>query len=242
MIWLITATILIIWLPIYFNVYYQCKASIAPVYIMIVEGPCLAVGPTLVLAVISLWLPVPEWEVITPIAVSFLVPLLVMLVHYMWDTRSGRKNTTNRCMNVFGFGYYDDKTLGSFTKWLVNSNVAAVVDVRADPVNTNDEFTQDNLVQMLSEYGIHYAHLSALCNPKDNQDDLHTQYMPAFYGARERYKEIIDGKMAQPSISYVRTLAKSVYDAKVVLLYPNRESFSHDEVLLRKILKGEKKF
>lgn len=242
MIWLITCVVLILWLPLYLSVYYQDKASIAPGCMMMVYGPCLVVGPTLVLAVISLWLSVPNQEVITPVAVSFLVPLLVMLGHSRWDARRDREIETDRCINVLGMGY-DGETLESFTKWLGISNVAAVVDIRADPARDAGEFTKDNLIKALGKHGVQYVHLPALGNPPDNQAGFHSDNMEEWYAARERYQKILDSEMAQQAISYVRALARSVYDREVILLCAEKRMMRcHRGVLLSRVRKGEKRF
>lgn len=210
---------------------------------MTVYGPCLALGPGLVVAFAGVCLSVAEWEVIAPVAVSFLVPLLVMLGHDRWDTRRDREIEIDRCANVLGMGY-DGETLESFTKWLGISNVAAVVDIRADPTNNEaGEFTKDNLTQVLSDHGVQYVHLPALGNPQDNQAGFHSDDTEEWYAARERYQKILDGEMAQQAISYVRALARSVYDREVILLCAEKRLMRcHRGVLLSRLREGEKRF
>lgn len=242
MIWVITGIILVLWLPLYLNVYYQDKASIAPGCMMTVYGPCLALGPGLVVAFAGVCLSVAEWEIIAPAAVSFLVPLLVILGHDRWDTRRDRKIETDRCMNVLGMGY-EGETLESFTKWLGISNVAAVVDIRHEPMKGVGEFTKDNLTKILSEHGVQYVHLPALGNPQDNQDGFHSDNTEEWYAAQERYQKILDGEMAQQAISYVRTLARSVYDREVILLCAEKRLLRcHRAVILSRLREGEKRF
>lgn len=242
MIWVITCAALILWLPLYLNVYYQDKASIAPGCMMVGYGPALVLGPMLTVLTASYWLSTPEQELIAPVAVSFASPTLVMLAHSRWDTRRDRDIDMDRCVNVLGAGY-EGETLASFTKWLGISNVAAVVDIRADPAQDAGEFTKDNLTQVLSEHGVQYVHLPALGNPQDNQEGFHSDDTEEWYAAQERYQKILDGEMAQQAIGYVRTLARSVYDREVILLCAEkRQMRCHRGVLLSRLRKGEKRF
>lgn len=242
MIWVITGIILVLWLPLYFAVYYEDKASIAPGCMMTVYGPCLALGPGLLVAFAGVCLSVAEWEVIAPVAVSFLTPLLMMLGHDRWDTRRDREIEIDRCTNVLGMGY-EGETLESFTKWLGISNVAAVVDIRADTTKGVGEFTKDNLTKILSEHGVQYVHLPTLGNPQDNQAGFHSDDTEEWYAAQARYQKILDGEMAQQAISYVRTLARSVYDREVILLCTEkRQMRCHRGVLLSRVREGEKRF
>ena len=146
-------------------------------------------------------------------------------------------------MNVLGMGY-EGETLDSFTKWLGVSDVAAVVDIRADPANNEaGEFTKNNLTQVLSENGVQYVHLPALGNPLDNQDGFHSDNTEEWYAAQERYQKILDGEMAQQAISYVRALARSVYDREVILLCAEKRLMCcHRGVLLSRLREGEKRF
>ena len=91
MIWVITGIILVLWLPLYLNVYYQDKTSITPGCMMTVYGPCLALGPGLVVAFAGVCLSVAEWEVVSPVGVSFLVPVLMIFWHIVWDSRRYRE-------------------------------------------------------------------------------------------------------------------------------------------------------
>lgn len=242
MIWLITGVILILWLPLYLNVYYQDKASIAPGCMMTVYGPCLALGPGLLVAFAGVCLSVAEWEVVAPVGVSFLVPVLIMLGHSMWDARRDREIEMDRCTNVLGMGY-DGETLESFTKWLGISDVAAVVDIRADPTKDAGGFTKDNLTKVLSKHGVQYVHLPALGNPQDNQEGFHSDDTEEWYAACERYQSILSGEMAQQAIQYIRTLARSVYDREVILLCAEkRQMHCHRGVLLSRLRKGKKRF
>ena len=105
MIWVITGIILVLWLPLYFAVYYEDKASIAPGCMMTVYGPCLALGPGLLVAFAGVCLSVAEWEVIAPVAVSFLTPLLMMLGHDRWEyPPSTARIEIDRCTNVRRYG------------------------------------------------------------------------------------------------------------------------------------------
>ena len=243
MIWVITGIILVLWLPLYLNVYYQDKASIAPGCMMTVYGPCLALGPGLVVAFAGVCLSVAEWEVVSPVGVSFLVPVLMIFWHSVWDARRDREIEMDRCTNVLGMGY-DGETLESFTKWLGISDVAAVVDIRADPANNEaGEFTKDKLTKVLSEKGVQYVHLPALGNPPDNQDGFHSEDTEEWYAAQERYQKILDGEMAQQAISYVRALARSVYDREVILLCAEKRLLRcHRAVILSRLREGEKRF
>lgn len=243
MMWVTVGIILVLWLLIYLNVYYQDKASIMPGCMMMGYWPFLALGPAAAATVASRLMSVDDQEIIAPVVVSVAVPLLVMLGHYVWDTRRDRVIEMDRCVNVLGMGY-EGETLESFTKWLKISNVAAVVDIRTNPEdNEVGEFTKDNLTQILSEHGVQYVHLPALGNPPDNQDGFHSDDTEEWYAAQERYQKILDGEMAQQAIGYVRTLARSVYDREVILLCDEkRQMRCHRGVLLSRLRKGEKRF
>lgn len=242
MMWVTVGIILVLWLLIYLNVYYQDKASIMPGCMMMGYWPFLALGPAAAATVASRLMPVDDQEIIAPVVVSVAVPLLVMLGHYVWDTRRDRVIEMDRCTNVLGMGY-EGETLASFTKWLEISNVAAVMDIRADPTQAAGEFAKDNLTQVLSEHGVQYVHLPALGNPPDNQDGFHSDDTEEWYAAHERYQKILDSEMAQQAIRYIRTLARSVYDREVILLCAEkRQMYCHRGVLLSRLRKGEKRF
>ena len=234
--------LLVLWLLIYLNVYYQDKASIMPGCMMMGYGPFLLLGPAASVTFAGFLMSVNDQEIIAPVAVSVAVPLLVMLGHYVWDTRRDRVIEMDRCANVLGMGY-EGETLERFTKWLKISNVAAVVDIRADPTQDAGEFTKDNLTQILSEHGVQYVHLPALGNPPDNQAGFHSDDTEEWYAAYERYQSILSGEMAQQAIQYIRTLARSVYDREVILLCAEkRQMHCHRGVLLSRLRKGKKRF
>lgn len=242
MMWATVGIILVLWLLIYLNVYYQDKASIMPGCMMMGYGPFLLLGPAAAATVAGMLMSVNDQDVVAPVVVSVAAPLLVMLGHYVWDTRRDRAIEMDRCVNVLGMGY-DGETLASFTKWLEISNVAAVMDIRADPTQAAGEFTKDNLTQVLSEHGVQYVHLPALGNPPDNQDGFHSDDTEEWHAAHERYQKILDGEMAQQAIRYIRTLARSVYDREVILLCAEkRQMRCHRGVLLSQLRKGEKRF
>lgn len=242
MMWVTVGIILVLWLILYLNVYYQDKASIMPGCMMMGYWPFLALGPAAAATVAGMLMSVNDQKIIAPVAVSVAVPLLVMLGHYVWDTRRDRVIEMDRCANVLGMGY-DGETLESFTKWLEISNTAAVVDIRADPTQDAGEFTKDNLTQILSEHDVQYVHLPALGNPQGNQEGFYSDDTEEWYAAQERYQKILDGEMAQQAISYVRTLARSVYDREVILLCAEkRQMRCHRGVLLSRLRKGKKRF
>lgn len=240
--WVTVGIILVLWLLIYLNVYYQDKASIMPGCMMMGYGPFLLLGPAASVTFAGFLMSVNDQEIIAPVAVSVAVPLLVILGHYVWDTRRDRVIEMDRCANVLGMGH-EGETLESFTKWLKISNVAAVVDIRAEPAQDAGEFTKDNLTRALSEHGVQYVHLSALGNPQDNQEGFHSDNTEEWYAACERYRRVLDGEMAQQAIGYVRTLARSVYGREVILLCTEkRQMCCHCGVLLSRLRAGEKRF
>ena len=242
MMWATVGIILVLWLLIYLNVYYQDKASIMPGCMMMGYGPFLLLGPAAAATVAGMLMSVNDQDVVAPVAVSVAAPLLVMLGHYVWDTRRDRTIEMDRCVNVLGMGY-DGETLASFTKWLEISNVAAVVDIRADTTQGAGEFTKDNLTKVLSEHGVQYIHLPALGNPPDNQAGFHSDNTEEWYAACERYQSILGGEMAQQAIRYIRALARSVSGREVILLCAEkRQMRCHRGVLLSRVRQGEKRF
>ena len=118
-----------------------------------------------------------------------------------------------------------------------------MVDIRADPTKDVGEFTKDNLTQVLSDHGVQYVHLPALGKPQDNQTGFQSDDTEEWYAAQERYQKILDGEMAQQAISYVRALARSVYDREVILLCAEKRLMCcHRGVLLSRLREGEKRF
>ncbi len=68
---------------------------------------------------------------------------------------------------------YEGRTSEELLSTLVNLSVTTLVDVRLTPLSRKPGLSKTRLAASCEGVGVHYIHLSALGNPKDNRDPFH---------------------------------------------------------------------
>ena len=140
----------------------------------------------------------------------------------MWTEASG----------VIGTGY-EGKDITAFLEELAVWKIKTVVDVRLNPISRKKGFSKRALTGALSEAGIHYMHMPALGNPKDNREGFWLPGTPASKLASERFESLLDSDAASEKIIELTDLAAQQRVA--VLCFEASELCCHRKHVLARV-------
>lgn len=132
--------------------------------------------------------------------------------------------------HVLGWGYEGrtpDELLDDVRRW----GVAAVVDVRLNPVSRKPGFSKRRLNERLAEANVRYVHRPELGNPRDNRAGFADPHGIEGQAARHRFAdEVLASEDAQNALTDVLELAGS--GSVLLLCYEAAERCCHRALVL----------
>ena len=132
---------------------------------------------------------------------------------------------------VIGLGY-EGLDLDGFVRDLVEIGLAALVDVRLNPISRKPGFSKRRLEQALAEYGIRYIHMPQLGNPKWNRAGFGAGGVELAQ-AMAAYSEEINSPEAGEAIDDIVMLAQKGLTG--VLCYEASEDRCHRQVVIDQV-------
>jgi uncharacterized protein (DUF488 family) len=131
--------------------------------------------------------------------------------------------------NVIGIGY-EGLDLEALVSRLRLRGVAAVVDVRLNPISRKPGLSKTALRERLISEGIYYEHLRALGNPRDNREGFGELEGAGAREAREKFGELLETAAAQTAIDRVLELSEA--GTVALLCFEQDETRCHRELVL----------
>jgi len=109
----------------------------------------------------------PYYAVRSEIAADLMTPSEIAIIE------AAVPNDNSRCFYTIG---YEGKSFENYLNRLIKNNVAALVDVRKNPLSRKYGFSKKTLAETLNKLGIEYLHISELGIVSEKRQALKTQH------------------------------------------------------------------
>lgn len=126
---------------------------------------------------------------------------------------------------------YEGATPEDVLEELNGRRVTTLVDVRLNPISRKKGFSKKSLSEFLMTNGIHYLHVPALGNPRDNREAYAEVGTDQGNAARARYRQLLSEPPAVEALQELAALAEN--SSVAVFCYEHSELRSHRHEVLR---------
>ena len=126
---------------------------------------------------------------------------------------------------------YEGATPEDVLEELSGRGVTTLVDVRLNPISRKKGFSKKSLSEFLTANGVHYLHVPALGNPKDNREAYAEVGTDEGNAARDRYRQLLSEPPAIEALQELAALAET--SSVAVFCYEHSELRCHRHEVLR---------